>query len=55
MADSQEEEIENTTIPPSHDLEAAIIATVPNGNYTAVLRGRNNSTGVAVVEVYNLD
>jgi len=52
--DSQEEEIENTTIPPSHDLEAAIIATVPNGNYTAVLRGVNNSTGVAVVEVYNL-
>ena len=53
--DSQEEEIENTTIPPSHDLEAAIIATVPNGNYTAVLRGENNSTGVAVVEIYNLE
>ncbi len=52
--DSQEEEIENTTIPPSHDLEAAIIASVPNGNYTAVLRGQNNSTGVAVVEIYNL-
>ena len=52
--DSQEEEIENTTIPPSHNLEAAIIATVPNGNYTAVLRGVNNSTGIAVVEIYNL-
>lgn len=53
--DSQEEEIENTTIPPSDDLEAAIIATVPNGNYTAVLRGENNATGIAVVEIYNLD
>jgi hypothetical protein len=52
--DSQEEEIENTTIPPSHNLEAAIIAAVPNGNYTAILRGENNSTGVAVVEIYNL-
>ena len=52
--DSQEEEIKNTTISPSHNLEAAIIATVPNGNYTAVLRGVNNRTGVAVVEVYNL-
>ncbi|HEV2840963.1 MAG TPA: SBBP repeat-containing protein [Chthoniobacterales bacterium] len=52
--DSQEEEIQNTTIPPSHDLEAAIIETVPNGNYTAVLRGENNTSGVAVVEVYNL-
>ena len=52
--DSQEAEIQDTTIPPSNNLESAIIASVGNGNYTAVLRGKDNTTGVAVVEVYNL-
>jgi hypothetical protein len=27
---------------------------VPHGNYTAILRGKNNTTGVGVVEVYNV-
>ena len=53
--DSQETEIQDTTIPPSNNLESAIIASVGNGNYTAILRGVNNTTGVAVVEVYNLE
>jgi hypothetical protein len=52
--DSQEGEIEDTTIPPSSNLESAVVATVANGNYTAVLRGAGNTTGVAVVEVYNV-
>lgn len=52
--DWQETEIENTTIPPTNDLEAAILDFLPYGNYTAVLRGENNTTGVGVVEIYNL-
>jgi hypothetical protein len=52
--DSQEGEIEDTTIPPSNNLESAIVASVGNGNYTAILRGAGNATGVGVVEVYNL-
>ena len=52
--DSQEGDIQATTIPPSNNLESAIIATVSNGSYTAILRGAGNTTGVAVVEVYNL-
>ena len=52
--DSQEAEIQDTTIPPSNNLESAIIASVANGNYTAILRGVNNTIGVAVVEVYNV-
>jgi hypothetical protein len=51
---SQQAEIEATTIPPANDLESAIVSALPPGNYTAVVRGKNNSTGVGLVEVYNL-
>ena len=51
---SQEADIRATTIPPTNDLESALIATLPHGNYTAIVRGKNNSTGVGLVEVYNL-
>jgi uncharacterized delta-60 repeat protein len=53
----QEAEIMATGIPPSNDLESAIVATLPaNGSlYTAVVRGVNNGTGVGLVEVYDLD
>src|ERR1700676_2369568 len=53
----QEAEIIATTIPPTNDLESAIVATLPaNGaSYTAIVRGVNNTTGVALVEVYALN
>jgi len=53
----QEEEIVATGIPPSNDLESAIVATLPaNGSaYTAIVRGGTDGTGIAVVEVYDLD
>jgi hypothetical protein len=51
---SQQEEIEATTIPPSNDLESALVRTLPPGNYTAVVRGQNNTTGVGLVEAYHL-
>jgi hypothetical protein len=51
---SQEAEVRATTIPPSSDLESAIVATLAPGNYTAIVRGKNNTTGVGLVEVYNL-
>ena len=43
------------SIPPSHDLESAILTTVAPGGYTVVVRGENDSTGVALVEVYDLE
>ena len=52
--DSQQSEIEASTIPPSDDREAAIVATLAPGNYTAVLRGSVDTIGVALVEVYDL-
>ena len=53
----QEAEIIATTIPPSHDLESAIVATLPANDsaYTAIVRGVNNGTGIGVVEAYDLD
>jgi T5SS/PEP-CTERM-associated repeat protein len=52
---SQQSEIEATTIPPTNDLESALVQTLSPGNYTAVVRGKDDSTGIAVVEVYALN
>ena len=53
----QEAEITATTIAPTNDLESAIVATLPaNGaSYTAIARGADGGTGVAVIEVYGLN
>ena len=51
---SQQAEIEATTIPPTHDLESAMVVTLNPGSYTAILAGNNGGTGVGVVEVYDL-
>jgi hypothetical protein len=48
-------EVEETGIPPTHDLESAIVVTLGPGAYTAILRGQNNGTGIGVVEVYDLN
>ena len=54
--ESQRAEIEGTGIPPRHDLEAAIVRTLPPGSYTAVLQGRSESAlGVGLVEVFDLN
>jgi hypothetical protein len=50
-----EAEIMATGIAPTNDLESAIIANLLPANYTAVVRGVNNTTGVALVEVYALN
>jgi len=53
--DTQQTEIQNSGVAPSNDLESAIITTLTPGNYTAVVRGDQNMTGIGVVEVYDLD
>jgi phospholipase/lecithinase/hemolysin len=53
--DSQPAEIMATGIPPQNDLESAIVATLPPGHYTAVLAGKNGTTGNGLVEVYDLE
>jgi hypothetical protein len=49
------QEIINTTIPPENNLESAILTTLEPGAYTALVRGSNGGTGIAVVEAYDLD
>jgi hypothetical protein len=51
---SQEALVRSSTLVPPHDSESAIVATLPPGRHTAIVRGKNNSTGVGLVEVYNL-
>ena len=53
---TQEAEIMATGIAPTNDAESAIVATLPANNaaYTAVVRGANNTTGIGLVEVYDL-
>ncbi len=40
---------------PSDDLESAILTTLEPGAYTAIVRGSDGSTGVGLVEIYDLD
>jgi len=51
----QEAEISATGIAPANNLESAIVRTLAPGNYTAIVRGVNDTTGVALVEVYALN
>jgi hypothetical protein len=52
---SQQNEIIATGIAPANNKEAALIATLNPGSYTALVRGVNNATGVALIEAYDLD
>jgi hypothetical protein len=52
--DAQQAAIIATGIPPTDNLESAILATLAPGAYTAIVRGKNNTTGSALVEVYGL-
>lgn len=46
--------VEGTGIPPAVDQESAIVVTLPHGNYTAIVAGKDGTAGVALIEVYVL-
>ena len=52
--DSQQAAIANSGLQPRNDLDSAILVTLPTGNYTAIVSGKNGGTGVGLVEVYRL-
>jgi hypothetical protein len=52
---AQESEISNSGFAPQHSLESALIATLAPGHYTVVVRGKDNTSGIGVVEVYDLE
>ena len=51
----QESEIIDAGLAPTVDAEAALVADVGPGNYTAILSGKNGGTGIGLVEVYDLN
>ena len=54
ITENQVRDIMATRLAPQDPRESAIIAELPAGNYTAIVRGVDNMTGVALVEVYDL-
>ena len=52
---NQVSNIQNSGHAPTEASESAIIANLAPGNYTAIVRGVGNTTGVALVEVYDLN
>jgi hypothetical protein len=53
--ESQQAAIEATGLAPANDLESAIVATLSPGTYTAIMSGKDDGTGIGLVEVYDLD
>jgi hypothetical protein len=53
--DTQQTEIQMTGLAPTDDREAAIVASLDPGTYTVVLSGRNNVTGIGLVEAYDVE
>jgi hypothetical protein len=51
---SQEAEIRAAITPLTNDLESAILINLTAGNYTAIVAGKDNGTGVGLIEAYNL-
>ena len=51
---TQEQDIIATTIPPSDNRESALVAILNPGAYTAVIAGKNGSTGIGLAEAYDL-
>jgi hypothetical protein len=50
---SQQNEIQATNLAPPNDREAAILTTLPTGNFTAIVSGKNGQTGIALVDVFH--
>ena len=55
ITSDQTQAIRNSGYAPGDGRQSAIVADLPRGNYTAIVRGVDNMTGVALVEVYDLD
>jgi hypothetical protein len=51
---TQQAEIESTGLAPTDDSESAIVQTLNPGTYTAIVRGKDNATGIGVVDVFDV-
>lgn len=55
MNSPQKQQIIDSTVPPSDPKESAIVATLQPGTYTAIMSSANNTPGIGVVELYDLE
>lgn len=53
--DDQRTQIEGTIFQPTDDREPAIVASLPPAAYTAILTGKNQTTGIGLIEIYDRD
>ena len=53
--DAQRSQIEGTAFQPSDDREPVIVASLPPAAYTAILTGKNQTTGIGLIEIYDRD
>ena len=52
---ADQQDLVNNQLAPTNDLESAIVRIIQPGTYTTIVKGQNNGTGVAVVEVYDVE
>ena len=52
---TDQQNVESTGLAPSNDRESALVITLNPGTYTVVMRGKNDSSGIGVVEVYDVN
>jgi hypothetical protein len=52
---SNQQAVEATGLAPSDDRESALVTTLDPGTYTVIMRGKNNGSGIGVVEMYDID
>jgi hypothetical protein len=55
QSESNSDDIISTTIPPVNPNESSILVRLEPGAYTAVVTGANDTTGIALIEVYEID
>jgi hypothetical protein len=53
--DAQRTQIEGTLFQPTDDREPVIVASLPPAAYTAILTGKNQTTGIGLIEIYDRD
>ena len=51
---TDQQNVQDTGLAPTDDRESAIVITLDPGSYTVVMRGKNNSSGIGVVEMYDI-
>ena len=51
---TEQADVRTLNLAPRDDREAALVASLPRGSYTAIVRGRDGTTGVALIEAYNV-